>query len=594
MSNFDAAAAAVGQDRPTPGASTAMQWGSDAIAQVLRDLGCEYIALNPGASYRGLHDSLVNFLGNTQPQMLVCLHEEHAVAIAHGYAKVTGRPMAAAVHSNVGLMHATMAIYNAWCDRAPVIVLGATGPVDATKRRPWIDWIHTSRDQGALVRHYVKWDDQPASVGAALESLTRARQLACTLPCGPVYICLDVSIQEERLAQPLALPDQSRYAVATPPAANAQDVAHAAKALSSARQPVILMGRVSRDSAAWQDRVRLAERLGAKVITDLKTAASFPTRHPLHAGAPGLRLSSEDRALLKSADVILSLDWIDLAGALRFAYRAEKVAAHIINVTLDGYLANGWSFDHQGLPPSDVLIAAAPDQVVTQLLDCLGSRSSGAARGERKASAPSILPASGAIDLPALAMCVGEVIRGKNVSLLRLPLGWPGAYSEFAEPLDYLGSDGGAGIGAGPGLTLGAALALRHTDRLPMAIMGDGDLLMGGMALWTASRHRIPLLIVVADNRSFYNDEAHQEAVAKTRGRPVENKWIGQRLDDPAVDIPALARSQGWEAAEAVIDAADLPSRLAQGLEAVRAGRCHLIDVRTLPGNVDKTGSDEN
>src|SRR6202046_564788 len=180
-----------------------MEWGSDALAELLSRLDLRYIALLPGSSYRGLHDSLVNYNGNRDPQMLVCLHEEHAVAIAQGYAKVTGKPMAVAVHSNVGLMHATMAIFNAWCDRMPVLVLGATGPVDAPKRRPWIDWIHTARDQGALIRAYTKWDDQPASAEAAREALLRACWLARTAPMGPVYVNLDAGMQETPLTDPL-------------------------------------------------------------------------------------------------------------------------------------------------------------------------------------------------------------------------------------------------------------------------------------------------------------------------------------------------------------------------------------------------------
>ena len=186
-------------------------FGSDVVADTLRALEIPYIALNPGASYRGLHDSIVNFLGNETPQMLLCLHEESAVAIAHGYAKVTGKAMAAAVHSNVGLFHATMAIFNAWCDRSPVIVLGATGPVDAAKRRPWIDWIHTARDQGAIVRNYTKWDDQPASPAAAREALIRATWIANTAPLGPVYINLDAEMQEAKLAAPLAPLDAARF-----------------------------------------------------------------------------------------------------------------------------------------------------------------------------------------------------------------------------------------------------------------------------------------------------------------------------------------------------------------------------------------------
>src|ERR1700724_141554 len=174
-------------------------FGSDVVADTLRALEIPYIALNPGASYRGLHDSIVNFLGNETPQMLLCLHEESAVAIAHGYAKVTGKAMAAAVHSNVGLFHPHMAIFNAWCDRAPVIVLGATGPVDAAKRRPWIEWIHTARDQGALIRNFTKWDDQPASIGSAQEAILRAWLIANTAPPRPVYVHFDLALQEDEI-----------------------------------------------------------------------------------------------------------------------------------------------------------------------------------------------------------------------------------------------------------------------------------------------------------------------------------------------------------------------------------------------------------
>ena len=186
-------------------------FGSDVVAEVLRALEIPFVALNPGASYRGLHDSLVNHLGNATPQMLLCLHEEHAVAIAQGWAKVTGRPMAVVVHSNVGLFHATMAIFNAWCDRMPVLVLGATGPVDAVKRRPWIDWIHTAQDQGALVRNYVKWDAQPASPEAAREALLRAAWMARTAPMGPVYVNLDAAMQEAPLEQPLPPLDDGTF-----------------------------------------------------------------------------------------------------------------------------------------------------------------------------------------------------------------------------------------------------------------------------------------------------------------------------------------------------------------------------------------------
>src|SRR6202163_90054 len=244
-------------EQPAGTPPPAPQYGSDVVAETLRALALPYIALVPGASFRGLHDSLVNYLGNRQPQMLLCLHEEHAVAIAQGYAKVTGRAMAVALHSNVGLFHATMAIFNAWCDRMPIIILGATGPVDAVKRRPWIDWIHTARDQGALVRHYTKWDDQPASPGAAREGILRGWWLANAAPQGPVYINLDAEMQEAKLAEPLAPIDVARYMPPAAPAASAEQIKEAAAMLKAAKHPVMLVGRVSRSVDGWNDRIAL-------------------------------------------------------------------------------------------------------------------------------------------------------------------------------------------------------------------------------------------------------------------------------------------------------------------------------------------------
>src|ERR1700758_5200731 len=235
-----------GVERPTPGGANAPGFGSDVIAEALRSLDIPYIALTPGASYRGLHDSIVNYLGNSKPQMLLCLHEEAAVAIAQGYAKVTGKAMATAVHSNVGLFHATMAIFNAWCDRTPVIILGATGPVDAAKRRPWIDWIHTAADQGAIVRNYSKWDDQPASPGAAREALIRAAWIANTAPMGPVYINLDAEMQEAKLAEPLPPIDPARFMPQAAPSASPELIKQAAAMLKAAKHPIMVVGRVSR------------------------------------------------------------------------------------------------------------------------------------------------------------------------------------------------------------------------------------------------------------------------------------------------------------------------------------------------------------
>ena len=186
-------------DRPEGTPDQTIAWGSDIAAEMLRRFGIPFVSLNPGASYRGLHDSLVNHLGNENPGILLCLHEDHSVAVAHGYARVTGEPMACVLHANVGLMHGMMGMFNAWCDRAPMLVLGATGPLASEKRRPWIDWIHTMRDQASLVRGFVKWDDQPSSPDALVESLARANLLTRSHPTAPVYICLDAGLQEAKL-----------------------------------------------------------------------------------------------------------------------------------------------------------------------------------------------------------------------------------------------------------------------------------------------------------------------------------------------------------------------------------------------------------
>jgi thiamine pyrophosphate-dependent acetolactate synthase large subunit-like protein len=573
----------VAPERPEGTPPQAPQFGSDVIAQTLRELNLPYIALNPGASFRGLHDSLVNYLGNRDPQMLLCLHEEHAVAIAHGYAKVTGRPMAVAVHSNVGLFHATMAIFNAWCDRMPVLILGATGPVDAAKRRPWIDWIHTARDQGAIVRPYVKWDDQPASPAAAREALLRAMWHAQSVPQGPVYVNFDAEMQEAPLAEQPPPIAASRYTPTTPSAASAQSIDRAAELLRNARHPLLLIGRVSRDPAAWAARIALAERLVAGVGTDLKVGASFPTDHPLHVDAPGILLRPVLAAAIAKADVILSLDWVDLAGTLKTACGGESPAS-IIQVSLDHTLHGGWSMDYQGLPPVDCMIAAEPDNVVPALLIALGSRDPSATYPPRAGVFAPAPTAGGLIATDDLAVTLRSVVGTRRISLTHLPLSWNGESWPFRHPLDFLGSDGGGGIGGGPGISVGAALALRGSGILPVAVCGDGDFLMGATSLWTAAHYRIPLLLIVANNRSFYNDEVHQERVARMRSRPVENKWIGQRISDPDVDLAAIGRAQGAMGWGPIERLADLAPALEAALQAVIGGSVAVVDVRVQPG----------
>ncbi len=559
-------------------------WGSDAMAEVLRDLGIAWVALNPGASFRGLHDSLVNYLGNRQPQMLLCLHEEHAIAMAHGYAKSTGKLMAAIVHSNVGLMHGSMAVFNAWCDRIPLLLLGATGPFDATKRRPWIDWIHTAQDQGALIRDFVKFDDQPSSIAAARESILRAVQIATTPPTGPVYINLDQALQESAL--PAALPklDLARYRAPPPAEPNPALIAAAAELLAKAQAPVIMAGRVGRGAEDWRARVALAEKLGARVLTDLKAPAAFPTDHPLHAAPPGLFPHPDALACLKQADVVLDLDWIDPAGLLRTAFGGDAIGAKVIRVSVDQHNHRGWSKDHQGLPPADLYFLNEPERVVAALLGALANKPARPRppAAAAKAEAPA---ADGAIiDVGMVARSLAAAAGNRAVSILRVPLSWGGQMWHFKSADSYIGFDGGAGIGSGPGMVIGAALGMMGSGRLPVAIIGDGDYLMSVSALWTAAHYRIPVLILVVNNRSFFNDELHQERVAKQRTRPVENRWIGQRIGEPEIDLAQMARAQGLRGIGPVTEPASLQAVLADAIAAVEAGQACVVDIRVAAG----------
>jgi thiamine pyrophosphate-dependent acetolactate synthase large subunit-like protein len=576
-----------------------MAWWSDAVAELLRRFDIAHVSLNPGASFRGLHDSIVNHLGNERPGLVLCLHEEHAVALAHGYAKVTERPMAVALHTNVGLMHATMALFNAFCDRVPMLVIGATGPFDAARRRPWIEWIHTTADQGALIRPFVKWDDQPSSGPASLEALARANAITRTKPSAPVYVCLDAAVQETELpADGVELPDPARHPAPAPAGPLPEQAQQALELLASAERPLILMGRVSRDPQDWARRVALAESLGAAVLTDLKVGAAFPAPHPLNTAVPGTFLTDSGRELLAAADVVLSLDWVDLGGSLKQAHGTKPVTAKIISATQDHVLHNGWSKDHFELPPVDLAIACDPDLLVAALGQGIAAGSNAAS--ERSAWPPAIPtdrgPATGSdpertdaaapeptpdeIDIRMLASALRQELDDHDACLVRLPLSWHGADLWVQGPLDYLGQDGGAGLGSGPGMAVGAALALADSDRLAVAVLGDGDFLMGCQALWSAARYGLRLLVVVANNRSFFNDEVHQTRVARARERPVENRGVAIGVGDPDPDLGELARSLGLHGHGPITDPAELAGALSQGVAEALAGAAVVVDVR--------------
>ena len=564
----------------TPDARVA--WGSDIAAQMLRRFGIRYISLNPGASYRGFHDSIVNHLGNENPGIILCLHEDHSVAIAHGYAKATGEPMACVLHSNVGLFHGMMSLFNAWCDRAPMFVLGATGPVAADKRRPWIDWIHTSRDQGAYIRSIIKWDDQPTSPDALVESMTRANLLTRAAPTAPVYICLDAGFQEQKLEHEPEWPDVARFQPPLPPRPPQQSVDQATALLGVAERPVIMFGRGSRQDQYWAPRIKLAERLGACVVTDLKQGATFPTDHPAHYCPPFNVLGQDARQLLCQADVIVALDWVDLGGALRQAKSIGPVTAKIIACSLDQNLHTGANMEHQALPTVDVAMAATADVVVAELNAALGSGRKDP--WQVKVAAKTKAANGAAVSMEQVATALRDQFNDpENVTFCTLGRGWPFDLWPLRNSMAYLGKDGGGGLGSGPGLSVGSALALQEAGRYAIAMLGDGDFCMGATAIWSAAHHRIPLLVLVNNNRSYFNDELHQENVARTRGREVKNRWIGLRLEDPMPDIAKLAEAQGAVGIGPVTSAADVKPAIERGVDVLKKGGVCVIDLHVDP-----------
>ena len=582
-------------DRPariSPTDKPIIEFGSDAIVEQLSRLGLRYVALVPGSSYRGVHDSLINYNGNKEPQMLICIHEEHSIAIAHGYAKVTERPMAAAVHANVGLQHATMAIYNAFTDRVPVVILGATGPVDNAKKRPWIDWIHSATDQASMIRPYIKFDDEPRSVDAALNSLLRCTSLAMESPRAPTYLCLDVRLQEDRIDQSsVKFPKTERFLHQKSVGSSEADITSVIRALETAKQPLFLFGRSSRSSEGWQNRIAVAETCKARVITDLKQPSAFPTKHRLHACPPGIFNSPQASETIRSADLVVSFDWVDLAGTLAAAWGEKEAASKVVHISLDSILHNGWSKDHFGHAPVDIPVFADPDNFVAGLRRGLSS-----ARLETPTTWPDPSqpePTANGISrtetdniyMSDLASALYSALPPDNMCLIRVPLGWKGADLRATHPLSFLGQDGGGGVGSGPGQAVGAALALKDSPLIPVAILGDGDFLMASSALWTGCRYRLRLLVIVANNASFFNDEVHQERVARERKRPVDNKWIGIRLDDPLPDITQNAASFGLStpAGGQVREKSRLAGALEKAIGEVRDGKAVVVDVQVLP-----------
>ncbi len=506
------------------------RWASDVIVDLLHVYELPYAALNPGASYRGLHDSIVNYGGN-KPLMMLCQHEETAVQIAHGYAKASGKPMVAILHNLVGLLHANMAIYYAYADRAPVFIIGATGPMDETKRRPRIDWIHTALVQGEAVRAYTKWDYQPTVIDGVPESFARAYAVMMTEPRGPIYMCYDAWLQEQPLEREIRLPPAGAQKV---PAAIAPDPAsleRAAQMLAAAKRPVIIAEYVGRDPEGFHALVELAETLGAPVW-DVNARLNFPSRHPLNL--------SMVKDVFRDADVLLCLDTRDweratteLASTTRQVTSVVPPACKWIDIGFGDLEISSWAMDYQRLAHADLRILADTTLALPQLTAQLKGRVRREQVADRRRAAEELGRKArtewerearedwnaSPITLPRLASEIWHAIKSEDWVLSANTLeDWTRILWDFDKPYRHPGKS--LGTATQLGISLGVALAHRDAKRLVVDIQPDGDLMFDAGALWVAAKHRIPLLVVMYNNRAYYNDWEHQIRMAKLRGTP--------------------------------------------------------------------------
>ena len=561
-------------------------FGSDLLVDRLAGLGVRYLALNPGASIRGLHDSLVNPVGRS-PELLLTLHEEIAVAMAHGFAKAGGGTMAVGVHDTVGLLHASMAIFNAWADRSPVFIVVGTGPLDAARRRPWIDWIHTVNDQGALVRDFTVWNDQPTSPGALLASTDRAWATIHHEPVGPSLISLDVDLQETEVdpaeyAERLLVGAPSMSRVAPDPAV----VEAIAAGLRASTAPLFVTDRPL-TAAASANVVELARRTGG-ALHEVGGGISFPVGAPndVTEGVGAAMAATDYLVLVEARDPTWALGPVDLHTRESLTKWRHGAAA---SIGLAGAVDKSWMVA-ESPGPHRVELTAEPELALGALLDAWGSevRPLAPAFVEAAATPPPALPdAPGderGIHRGHLGRAIRAALEGVDWTVSNGVIGnWARRTFQFQAPDQFLGRSFAGGLGYGAGASLGAGLAYRGSGRVVVDLQGDGDFLYTPQALWTAAHHDIPLLFVIDSNRSYFQDERHQRAIAANRGRPPERVGVGIVIDEPAVDHAGLARSFGISSIGPIADYAELETALARAVAQVRSGEPVVLDVRTSP-----------
>ena len=570
------------------------RWQSDVIVDMIKKYHFEYIALNPGASYRGLHDSLVNY-GENDPPMLTCQHEKIAVQIAHGYARATGKPMIAIVHNLVGLLHAPMGIYYAYLDRAPVFIMGATGPLAEPKRRPFIDWIHTANVQGEAIRNFVKWDYQPSTVDGVPGAFARAYSIMMSARQGPIYMCYDAGLQEAELDHDVEMPMAGAVEMPTPPAADPLALAKAADTLAGANRVALIADFAARPPHGWNHVVELAETLGASVW-DVGSRLNFPTDHPLN-------LTMDPDGCYEGVDVVLTLDIADFEKpthvrdiATRTVVSKVPAGATWIDIGFTDIETSKWSMDYarpyyaQQRMIADV-VSAAP--VLTKLLKERIAKTPGLpekiakrteAIGKRHAETRAKWAKQAhehwdqkPLTVPRLASEVWEVIKGEDWVLTAGDLGsWGKKLWNFDRPYCHGGRE--LGTGTQIGLSLGVALANKGTGRLVVDLQPDGDLMFDAGSLWIAAKYQIPMLVVMFNNRAYYNDWNHQLVLARTRGTDPNRAYLGMDLYGPDPDFAGLARSMGWHAEGPIENGDDLKGALKRAIEQVKQGKPALVD----------------
>jgi acetolactate synthase I/II/III large subunit len=590
---------AVETQPPMKDPATQTTSGGDFMVDVFKTLDIDYLAMNCASSFRGLHEAIINY-NNNRPEILTCPHEEIAVAMAHGYAKIEGKPMAMICHGVVGLQHATMAMYNAWCDRVPVYVMGGN-IVEANKRAPGAEWVHSAVDIGAITRDFTKWDDQPTSLQHFAESAVRAYRIAMTPPMGPVLLSLDAELQENPIhdGETLRIPKLGKL---VPPQGDLGAISEAAKMLAGAENPVIVCDRLARTPAGLKRLVELAETLQCAVI-DNGGRMNFPVRHPLN-------MSFRRGPVLSQADVILAIEMNDLWGVLnQFSDRivrnsrpVYKKDAKILTLgSRDLYLkANYQDFGRF----QDVDLAIAGDgeaslpvltEQVKRLID-EGRKSTLEARGKKLAAARLAMIEQAKSDatigwdaspITTARMCaeVYAQIKDEDWSLVGNAIRnlWPQRLWDIKNSYQWNGGSGGAGVGYNAPASVGAALANKRHGRLTVAFGGDGDLMFVPSTLWTAAHHKIPLLYVVHNNRAYHQEVMYLQAMAARHGRGIENAHIGTTLTDPNVDYATVARGFGVYGEGPITDPKDLAPAIKRALAVVKRGEPALIDVVTDP-----------